>query len=336
MTDKENIGHLISEARKAKGLTQQELAQKLNISDKAISKWETGKNLPDLDMLRKIEEELEIKLLDKNNYQYQNKLKILFIIIGFLVLLLIYFISYYLSNYNQFNIYTISLNDEQFILKDSYLITSKEESILNLGAITNIANPVEPQYNISIYYQDKEEKIELLNKPNYKYLSTKDSNLLKELLPHYNYLYIKIEYSDFNNQLVSKDFKLKLTKTSSNNKIIYTKTIPQNNISSDLLSLLKNNNYKKTEKNIYLKEDEQSIFTLNINNNLFYYEGYINNYKVYAVTPYRNYNRYFNYVIYDQNNQIIEHNMLEGYNDSYQFEHKVEDLIAKEVDKLLT
>lgn len=336
MTDKENIGHLISEARKAKGLTQQELAQKLNISDKAISKWETGKNLPDLDMLRKIEEELEIKLLDKNNYQYQNKLKILFIIIGFLILLLSYFISYYLSNYNQFNIYTISLNDEQFILKDSYLITSKEESILNLGAITNIANPVEPQYNISIYYQDKEEKIELLNKPNYKYLSTKDSNLLKELLSHYNYLYIKIEYSDFNNQLVSKDFKLELTKTSSNNKIIYTKTIPQNNISSDLLSLLKNNNYKETEKNIYLKEDEQKIFTLNINNNLFYYEGYINNYKVYAVTPYRNYNRYFNYVIYDQNNQIIEHNMLEGYNDSYQFKHKVEDLITKEVDKLLT
>ena len=42
------IGAFISERRKAKGWTQNQLAEKLGITDKAISKWETGRSMPDL------------------------------------------------------------------------------------------------------------------------------------------------------------------------------------------------------------------------------------------------------------------------------------------------
>ncbi|MGN0331094.1 MAG: helix-turn-helix domain-containing protein [Kineothrix sp.] len=42
------IGRFISECRKAKGWTQNELAEKLGITDKAVSKWETGRSMPDL------------------------------------------------------------------------------------------------------------------------------------------------------------------------------------------------------------------------------------------------------------------------------------------------
>ena len=41
------IGRFISQCRKSAGLTQLQLAEKLNITDKAISKWETGKAMPD-------------------------------------------------------------------------------------------------------------------------------------------------------------------------------------------------------------------------------------------------------------------------------------------------
>lgn len=44
------IGAFISERRKAKGLTQSQLAEKLGITDKAISKWETGRSMPDLSL----------------------------------------------------------------------------------------------------------------------------------------------------------------------------------------------------------------------------------------------------------------------------------------------
>ena len=44
------IGAFISERRKAKGWTQSQLAEKLEITDKAISKWETGRSMPDLSL----------------------------------------------------------------------------------------------------------------------------------------------------------------------------------------------------------------------------------------------------------------------------------------------
>lgn len=45
--DQVKIGKFIAECRKEENLTQSQLAVKLNITDKAISKWETGRSLPD-------------------------------------------------------------------------------------------------------------------------------------------------------------------------------------------------------------------------------------------------------------------------------------------------
>lgn len=45
--DQLKIGRFIAECRKDAGLTQKQLAEKLNITDRAVSKWETGKALPD-------------------------------------------------------------------------------------------------------------------------------------------------------------------------------------------------------------------------------------------------------------------------------------------------
>ncbi len=49
--DQEKIGEFISEKRKEKGLTQAELAEKLGITDRAVSKWERGKSLPDASIM---------------------------------------------------------------------------------------------------------------------------------------------------------------------------------------------------------------------------------------------------------------------------------------------
>ena len=49
--DRKKFGAFISELRKEKGYTQKDLAQKLLISDKAISKWETGVSFPDTALL---------------------------------------------------------------------------------------------------------------------------------------------------------------------------------------------------------------------------------------------------------------------------------------------
>lgn len=48
------FGNFITELRKEKCLTQKELAEKLNVTDKAVSRWETGKNYPDIETFQQL------------------------------------------------------------------------------------------------------------------------------------------------------------------------------------------------------------------------------------------------------------------------------------------
>ena len=58
--DQIKIGKFIADERKAKKYTQRELADKLNISDKTISKWERGNGFPEVSLLLPLCDELEI------------------------------------------------------------------------------------------------------------------------------------------------------------------------------------------------------------------------------------------------------------------------------------
>lgn len=58
--DRAKFGTFVSELRKEKGITQKELAEKLCISDKAISKWETGNSIPDVSLLVPLSEILGV------------------------------------------------------------------------------------------------------------------------------------------------------------------------------------------------------------------------------------------------------------------------------------
>ncbi len=57
-------GRFISELRKEKGLTQVELAEKLNVTDKAVSKWETGRSAPDVSLLIPLSENLGVTVTE--------------------------------------------------------------------------------------------------------------------------------------------------------------------------------------------------------------------------------------------------------------------------------
>lgn len=60
--DNLQTGKLIAELRKKQGLTQQQLADKLNLSNKTISKWESGNGSPDISNLPVLAEALEISV----------------------------------------------------------------------------------------------------------------------------------------------------------------------------------------------------------------------------------------------------------------------------------
>lgn len=55
-------GEFISQLRKEKGLTQKQLAERINVTDKAVSRWETGKGYPDIKTLSLLSQELGVTL----------------------------------------------------------------------------------------------------------------------------------------------------------------------------------------------------------------------------------------------------------------------------------
>lgn len=65
--DNEKFGKFFAELRKEKNLTQQDIAQKLNITNKAVSKWERGLSFPDISMLKPISEFFNVSILELLN-----------------------------------------------------------------------------------------------------------------------------------------------------------------------------------------------------------------------------------------------------------------------------
>lgn len=60
--DQEKIGRFIAKCRKENGYTQASLAEKLGITDRAISKWENGKSMPDASIMLELCELLKINV----------------------------------------------------------------------------------------------------------------------------------------------------------------------------------------------------------------------------------------------------------------------------------
>ena len=65
--DQVKIGKFISERRRKVGMTQMQLAEKLGITDRAVSKWETGRSMPDSSIMLELCELLKINVTDLLN-----------------------------------------------------------------------------------------------------------------------------------------------------------------------------------------------------------------------------------------------------------------------------
>lgn len=85
MVDCNKVGKLILDLRKEKKMTQKQLAEVMNISDKTISKWERGLGCPDVSLLHELSEVLNVNIekillgdLEPNNMDGGNMKKIKF------------------------------------------------------------------------------------------------------------------------------------------------------------------------------------------------------------------------------------------------------------------
>lgn len=79
--NQEKIGKFIAKCRKNKNMTQQQLSEKLGVSDRTVGNWENGRNMPDLSIFKPLCNELDISLNDLmsgekvKEKEYQEKLE---------------------------------------------------------------------------------------------------------------------------------------------------------------------------------------------------------------------------------------------------------------------
>ena len=87
-------GALIAERRKEMQMTQQELADKIGVTNKAISRWETGRGYPDVELIPMIDKELSLSVNDllsgekteqKKSTQKSKLFLVIIIILSFLI-----------------------------------------------------------------------------------------------------------------------------------------------------------------------------------------------------------------------------------------------------------
>ena len=60
--DQQKIGQFLRECKKEKGITQEQLAEMLGVTNRSVSRWENGSNLPDLDILIEMADYYDVEL----------------------------------------------------------------------------------------------------------------------------------------------------------------------------------------------------------------------------------------------------------------------------------
>lgn len=131
--DQEKIGKVIREIRKSNNLTQKDLADKYGVTYQAVSKWENGKNIPDIILLKQICKDFNINLEDvldgevSSDKKKNNRMIIISIILGIVTLVCLFAIF---SNRNsEFEFKTITSNCNNFNITGSMAYNKEKSSI---------------------------------------------------------------------------------------------------------------------------------------------------------------------------------------------------------------
>ena len=333
-----NLGNIISELRNKKNLTQKELADKLGISDKAVSRWETGKSFPDLDMLFRIskffkvsfndlltarmeadgtDDELMqdiIKEFNDMNKKHSKRIKIILIL---LVVLSIIFtaVIIFTNTYNRFKVYQVGIESEDIKrIHGIYVETKiKDTLMLNNLEIRNIDVKNTDTISMDLYYIKNNKEYIIQNYSsldNIIFTNFQSYIKIDDLSKYMDNLYIRISIINSKKEIKEYTGKLEFTLDFSNNKIFYQDEDEDIGYdyyglsTNEIQSILLKNGFKKLTNNLLLKENDKCSISYVINSNKFT-DNFEDNDLKYRYT----YNMSFGILevlIYDENNIEIE------------------------------
>lgn len=126
--DSEKIGGLIKDIRNKNNLTQKEFADKYNVTYQAVSKWENGKNLPDITLLQQICNDYNINFSELVGEVNKKNINKLYYIIPSLIIVVVAILLFINSN-NTFKFKTISTSCKDFEVTGSLAYDANHSSI---------------------------------------------------------------------------------------------------------------------------------------------------------------------------------------------------------------
>lgn len=282
------LGKVISNLRKEMGITQKDLADALNISDKAISRWERGTSRPTLEMMFQISKFFNVSYNDLitarisdnteddkivediikefSDMGKKNVKRIKFVLLFSVVIILILTaVMVFTNTYNRFKVYKVySENDTIERIYGTYIETNIRDALF-LGDIKvkDIEISKTDIISVDLYIlENNEEKII------YNYSSLNDIYLIvcqsyieiENLSDYFNNLYLRVSITDEKNKTTEYETKLEFVLEFSNNKIYYENDFGTENFDRetidyskiDIKKILLDNGFEESSSNTLL------------------------------------------------------------------------------------
>ncbi len=294
------IGNLIKDLRIKRDMSQEELANELFIDRSVISKWESGKHIPDLKYLVKMSEMFNVSLdelvygetnnqqnqsavkknfldylVDQNTKYRRSKITTIFLSLAIVLIGITFLIYYFYETYNKTQVYRVGGTSENYNIIDGILITTREESYLKIGQIINRNNDNNEMVNeIKLIYKNNDKEIQV-------YKGTPDRILVdffgydsiinaKNIEDLKNNLYINI-----NDEIIKLNFKTNFTNDDmifdNENGGVTSLSKTDTNIPTKIKEefTLEDGNYVLEKDNVRLSYFiKDSTFYINIENNI--------------------------------------------------------------------
>lgn len=143
--NQEKIGKLIKKIRIKNKLSQKEFADKYGVTPQAVSKWETGKNIPDIAILKEICNDNNLKVDEFLSAKSKGKKNVVLVMIGLAIIVVGIGIISVIHGNNSFKLKTISSACEEFGLYGS-IAYNKSKSSIYIDNVTYCGEEVLPRY----------------------------------------------------------------------------------------------------------------------------------------------------------------------------------------------
>ena len=226
-------GKFISSKRKENNMSQSDLASILNVTNQAVSKWENGRGIPDIEMLKKLSEVFNINIEEilsgEENKKVKRKNIFYFIILFLVVVLLVVLVIFLNTKKEDFHFSSLATDNDSFSIK-GVMAYSKDKKSIYISEVNYDGKDEEKYKSMEcILYESNDSLEKIISK--YGDIDDKKTNmfLLSELLKGVefnidsyecsctkefcNNLFLRINVKNMDNKIITYQIPIQLDRS---------------------------------------------------------------------------------------------------------------------------